>query len=79
MTSSSIPVLPPRYIPDGNSSSGGFSDVFFCDDTHLKRKIAIKTIQDLSELDRLKDEISALMKLRSKHVVQVFDIVENTE
>lgn len=77
MTSSSIPVLPPRYIPDGSSGSGGFSDVFFCNDTHLQRKIAIKTIKDLSELDRLKDEISALMKLRSKHVVQAFDIIEN--
>jgi serine/threonine protein kinase len=77
MTSSSIPVLPPRYIPDGSSGSGGFSDVYFCDDTHLKRKIALKTIKDLSELDRLKDEISALMKLRSNHVVQAFDIIEN--
>ena len=77
MTSSSVPNLPSRYKPDGSGGSGGFSDVFFCDDTHLDRKVAIKTIKELSELDRLKDEISALMKLRSKHVVQVFDIIED--
>jgi len=76
MTSSIAPVLPPRYVPDGSVGSGGFSDVLFCTDIHLDRKVAVKTIKDLSEVDRLKDEVSALMKLRSKHVVQVFDIVE---
>lgn len=72
MTSS---FLPTRYMPDGSRGSGGFGEVVFCKDLHLERMVAIKTIKELSELDRLKDEIAALMKMRSKHVVQVFDII----
>jgi serine/threonine protein kinase len=69
--------LPERYVPNGDSGSGGFSDVLYCDDSHLQRKVAIKTIRDLSESERLNDEIAALLQLRSNHVVQVFDIVSN--
>lgn len=68
--------LPTRYLPDGNSGSGGFGDVVFCKDLHLDRTVAIKTIKNLSNLCRLKDEVTALTKMRSKHVVQVFDIVD---
>jgi serine/threonine protein kinase len=64
-----------RYTFLNDGSSGGFGDVLFYSDNNLDRKVAIKTIQDLSELARLRDEISALLKLRSKHVVQVYDIV----
>lgn len=71
--------LPTRYLPDGSSGSGGFGDVLFCKDQHLDRQVAIKTIKDLSNLYRLKDEVSALIKMRSKHVVQVFDIVDGQD
>ncbi|WP_047733815.1 serine/threonine-protein kinase [Vibrio parahaemolyticus] len=64
-----------RYIPLEDSASGGFSDVHFYNDSILKRKVAIKYIKDESDSHRLKDEIDALMKLRSKHVVQIYDIV----
>ncbi|WP_350656132.1 serine/threonine-protein kinase [Psychrobacter sp. S1-30-MNA-CIBAN-0213] len=67
--------LPTRYILDGESESGGFSDVFYCHDTHLERKVAIKTIRDADQARRLDDEIEALLKIRSKHVVQVFDVI----
>ncbi|MEI5639724.1 MULTISPECIES: serine/threonine-protein kinase [unclassified Pseudoalteromonas] len=67
--------LSSRYLPNGTKESGGFGDVIFCKDRHLDRTVAIKTIKDFSELERLRDEVSALMKMRSKHVVQVFDIV----
>lgn len=72
MTDSS---LPDRYEPKDNSESGGFSNVQVCLDTHLQRKVAVKTIKDVSESGRIQDEIKALMQLRSKHVVQVFDLV----
>jgi len=75
MSNALISNLPQRYILSGNSASGGFSDVYFCNDQHLHRKVAIKTIKNKSELNRLQDEISALLQLRSKHVVQVFDII----
>jgi len=68
--------LPKRYVPNGSSASGGFGSVIFCQDTHLDRLVAIKSIKDVSEKHRLIDELNALMLLRSKHVVQVFDIVK---
>jgi eukaryotic-like serine/threonine-protein kinase len=67
--------LPARYQPNGNKDSGGFGSVIYCQDTHLDRPVAIKSIKDISENHRLFDELNALMLLRSKHVVQVFDIV----
>jgi serine/threonine-protein kinase len=67
--------LPARYVPDGRHASGGFGSVFFCDDAHLERKVAIKVINEGSERRRISDEVKALLQLRSKHVVQVYDIV----
>jgi serine/threonine-protein kinase len=68
--------LPTRYQPTEKYSSGGFGDVLICKDTHLDRLVAIKFIKDLEEMPRMQDEINALMTLRSKHVVQLFDIIE---
>ncbi len=67
--------LPIRYVPNGSSASGGFGSVIFCQDTHLERPVAIKFIKDTSQKHRIIDELNALMLLRSKHVVQVYDIV----
>jgi serine/threonine-protein kinase len=67
--------IPSRYIPLDSHDSGGFSDVFFFYDTNLERNVAIKSIRDIAEISRLQDEISALMQLRSKHVVQVYDVI----
>jgi serine/threonine-protein kinase len=65
--------LPARYLPNGSSASGGFGSVIYCQDTHLDRPVAIKFIKEDSEKHRLIDELNALMCLRSKHVVQVYD------
>ncbi len=67
--------LPKRYKPIGGPASGGFSHVFKCKDNHLDRDVAIKFIQDEIEKKRLMDELRALLQMRSKHVVQVYDIV----
>lgn len=67
--------LPDRYKPEGGNASGGFGSVVFCRDIHLDRPVAIKFIQDPAESRRLKDEFEALLALRSKHVVQVYDLV----
>ena len=72
--------LPDRYVLTGDSASGGFGKVVFCHDTHLDRPVAIKSIKDVSEKHRIIDELNALMQLRSKHVVQVFDrVIGNDE
>jgi serine/threonine-protein kinase len=67
--------LPERYTQIACPRSGGFSDVICCVDNHLERTVAIKFIQDESEKRRLLDELRALLQMRSKHVVQVYDIV----
>lgn len=71
-----IPIpLPDRYKFSGNVASGGMGSVIFCQDTHLDRPVAIKVIYDTTSLNRLVDELSALMLMRSKHVVQIYDII----
>lgn len=67
--------LPKRYTQIASPTSGGFSDVICCKDNHLGRKVAIKFIKDKIEKKRLLDELHALLQMRSKHVVQVYDLV----
>lgn len=68
--------FPTRYELDGEYAKGGFGDIFFCKDLHLERKVAIKTISNIAEKSRLRDEINALLAMRSKNVVQVFDLIQ---
>lgn len=67
--------LPARYVPIGGSMDGGMGSVICCNDSHLDRQVAIKFIQDRANMRRMLDEFAALLKMRSKHVVQVFDIL----
>lgn len=69
--------IPPRYCPTGEEFSGGMGKVLICQDTNLDRKVAIKFIQNVRDQRRLFDEIAALQKIRSKHVVQIFDVFLN--
>lgn len=68
-----------RYEPTGNTESGGMGDIIECNDTHLQRRVIIKRLQAGIEERRLLDEQRALARLRSKHVVQLFDILELTD
>lgn len=54
-------------------------EVFECFDTHLERRVIIKRLQPGVENRRLIDEYKALANLRSKHVVQMFDLVSFTD
>ncbi|MBI6654964.1 serine/threonine protein kinase [Pseudomonas carnis] len=68
--------LPERYKDSGGFSSGGMGTVIFCEDTVLERKVAVKIIKNRSDHRRMLDELAALMKIRSKHVVQVYDFLK---
>lgn len=68
--------LPARYIPISAPLAGGMGAVIPCQDTVLERKVAIKVIQDTVNRRRMLDELKALLKMRSKHVVQVFDVIQ---
>lgn len=49
-----------------------------CMDTHLSRQVVVKELQAGQEQRRLMGEISALGAVRSKHVVQIYDVVRNS-
>lgn len=54
---------------------GGMGEILLFEDTHLSRKVILKKLQNGVDSRRLLDEQKTLAKLRSKHVVQLFDIV----
>lgn len=64
-----------RYKPLNTSDRGGMGEVLYCEDLHLQRQVVLKHLQPGVEARRLLDEQKALSKLRSKHVVQLYDIV----
>ena len=66
--------LPARYVPSGPTAHGGMSSIVFCDDSILERRVAVKFLQDATHGRRMDDELAALLKMRSKHVVQIYDI-----
>ena len=67
--------LPDRYIFSGRVLEGGQGTVYVCRDEHLVRDVAFKIMQDIDDISRLLDEISALQSIRSKHVVEIYDII----
>jgi serine/threonine-protein kinase len=72
--------LPSRYTPTGDEfTGGGMSDAIVCKDEHLERLVLIKKLQDGIDQSRLIDEIAALTTIRSKHVVELFDVLRNKD
>jgi eukaryotic-like serine/threonine-protein kinase len=71
--------IPDRYVPTGETFSGGMGEVILCNDKYLDRTVAIKVISSITETARIQDEIKALQQIRSKHVVQIFDIFIDTQ
>ncbi|MGP6441557.1 serine/threonine-protein kinase [Rahnella aceris] len=68
-------IMPTRYMRTGMSDSGGFGEVVICTDNHLDRLVAIKSLSNPIEKHRMLDEVGALLSLRSKHVVQLYDVI----
>ncbi len=63
-----------RYVPTGATAAGGFGSVIVYTDNNLDRKVAIKFLQPGGDHRRLLDELAALQRIRSKHVVQIYDV-----
>ena len=68
-----------RYEPTGAISAGGMGEIIECFDLHLQRRVIIKRLQVGIQERRLIDEQKALARLRSKHVIQLYDIIELTD
>lgn len=71
-----MPLIADRYEPTGNAAWGGMGQVNECIDKNLDRRVMLKRVFRLSDMPRLLDEQKALIKLRSKHVVQLLDVVK---
>lgn len=63
-----------RYQSIGKPLEGGMAAVYPCRDTILDRDVAIKVMPNGQEQRRIHDELKALLKMRSKHVVQIYDL-----
>lgn len=70
-------MLPSRYQPIGNTINGGFGSVVRVRDTYLDRDVMFKAMHDPNANDQLTNEVMALSKARSKHVVEIYDVVKN--
>lgn len=70
--------IPPRYEKVGAPfSGGGMSVAFQCKDKHLERDVLIKVLQEGADQKRILDEIKALSVVRSKHIVQIYDVLKD--
>jgi len=65
-----------RYRFSNDYFSGGMGQVLNCDDLVLERQVAIKFMPGDINRRRINDEVSALFKMRSKNVVQLYDVLE---
>ena len=72
-------ILPKRYqLTPMALEGGGMSDAVICRDQHLDRLVVIKSLKQDTDPERLLDELAALQGIRSKHVVQIYDVIKNS-
>ncbi|ELK4796921.1 TPA: serine/threonine protein kinase [Pseudomonas aeruginosa] len=69
-------ILPDRYRLSNPLAAGGMGEIYKCIDTHLNREVVLKILKQGEEARRLFDEQKALLQIRSRHVVQLYDIIE---
>jgi serine/threonine-protein kinase len=67
--------LPARYTPIEAPKKGGYGQVVRCHDSLLDREVVIKKILHPAHLSRIIDEVVALQEAKSKHVVEVYDVL----
>ncbi|SMF40015.1 protein kinase domain-containing protein [Pseudogulbenkiania subflava] len=70
--------LPQRYKTLTKSVlAGGFGTVIPLEDTFLRRVVLLKVMQDTANNAQLQNELKGLCKARSRHVVEVYDVILN--
>ncbi len=67
-----------RYELRDGAINGGMSSVFPYFDKVLERNVALKVVPPGPNARRMQDELAALFKMRSKHVVQVYDVISDS-
>jgi serine/threonine-protein kinase len=70
--------LPSRYKTLTKSVlAGGFGAVIPLEDTFLRRVVLLKVMQDAANNAQIQNELKGLCKARSRHVVEVYDVIAN--
>lgn len=70
--------LPARYAYDGKTLSGGQGKVYVCRDLNLERLVAIKALHAITNIAYLLKEIAAHGKVKSKHVVEMYEVLADS-
>lgn len=69
--------LPDRYKTLSGHMAGGFGSVIPLQDTFLRRVVLLKIMQDKANNAQLQNEIQGLSKARSRHVVEIYDVLHD--
>ncbi len=69
--------LPPRYVYDNETLAGGQGVVYVCRDGNLERRVAIKSLHNVGDITSLLIEITARGMIRSKHVVEIYEVLHS--
>jgi serine/threonine-protein kinase len=70
--------MPDRYEKSPKKfTNGGMATALLFRDKHLDREVIIKVLHSNTEQKRLIDEVKALGAVRSKHVVEIYDVIKN--
>lgn len=73
-------MLPPRYKSlTASVTPGGFGSVQKVHDTYLDRTVLFKSMQDKANNDQLLNEIQGLSRARSRHVVEIYDVIKASD
>ena len=70
--------IPNRFTVIACVGKGGFGQVTRCHDTVLNRDVVIKEVLNLAYLPGLIDEVVALQGAKSKHVVEMYDVIPDS-
>ncbi|MGE4840609.1 protein kinase domain-containing protein [Yersinia enterocolitica] len=71
-------MLPSRYTAITSSvKAGGFGVVIPVKDTYLDRVVIYKVAKNKDDNDQLLNEIRLLSKARSRHIVEIYDVITN--
>jgi eukaryotic-like serine/threonine-protein kinase len=67
--------LPSRYKYDNETLDGGQGAVYICRDKLLDRRVAVKALHTMSNAPSMIKELEARAKIKSKHVVEVYEVL----
>ena len=70
--------LPDRYELIAPISGGGMSETLRCRDKNLQRDVVVKGLKPGIAPHRLLDELAALSAIRSRYVVEIFDVIRDS-